>query len=150
MKHIFLLLCLVNLTTAYASSAFALETLNYDKKVSHSLSYQIDNFLKDKYDMSLSQYSIASIDLNNDGVDEHVIKQNLCHITKGKCNYLVIAEKKQEILVLFKIRAYNLAIGNANSNGVKDVLALTNETNDYNFDIYMWSPSLKMYILGTD
>lgn len=150
MKHIFLLLCLATITIAYAKPVFALETLIYDKKISTSLSYQIDIFLKEQFDTSLSQYSIASIDLNNDGVDENVIKQNRCVSSGGKCTYLIIAEKKHEIFILFKIRAYNLAVGDANSSGVKDVLALTDKTNDYNFDIYMWSPSRKMYILRTD
>ncbi len=149
-KNILILICLITASTTLSKHSFALEELNYGKKISYSLSYKIDTFLNGEYGNSISDYNISSIDLNNDGIDEQVLKQKQCHLSKGKCTYLVIAEKKQEILILFKIKAYNLAIGNIGSNGVKNVLALTNNVNDYNFDIYMWSPTRKMYILKAD
>ncbi|PCI56822.1 MAG: hypothetical protein COB36_00680 [Alphaproteobacteria bacterium] len=150
MKKTLVFLCLIYICTGYSKPAVAIEPLDYEKKISPSLRYQIDLFLKETYDTTLSQYKIAGIDLNNDGINEHILKQRRCNVVTKQCTHLILAEKKNEILLLSKIKAYNLMIGGTNSYGIKDVLAFTNEINDYNFDIYMWSPSRKMYILRAE
>ncbi len=150
MKKALICLCLIYICAGYSQPAAAIEPLDYEKKISPSLGYQIDSFLQKTYSTSLSQYKIAGIDLNNDGINEHILKQRRCNVLTKQCTYLIIAEKKNEILLLSKIKAYSVMIGGTNSHGIKDVLAFTSEINDYNFDIYMWSPSRKMYILRAE
>ncbi|PCI97172.1 MAG: hypothetical protein COB14_09385 [Alphaproteobacteria bacterium] len=150
MKRLLIVLCFTYLCTGYSKPAEALEPLDYNKKISPSLGHQIDSFLEKTYDTNLSQYDVAGVDLNNDGIDEHILKQLLCNIQTKQCTHLILAEKQEDILLLSKIKAYNLMIGGTSSHGIKDVLAFNNKINDYNFDIYMWSPSQKMYILRAE
>ena len=150
MRRTFAFLYIVLGCLIYFNPAHAIEPLEYEKKISTSLQYQIDLFLEKTYGTNLSQYEISGIDLNNDGINEHILKQRRCNTRTKWCTHLILAEKKDGILLLSKIKAYSLMIGGTNSHGIKDVLAFTNDTNDYNFDIYMWSPSQKMYILGAE
>ncbi len=128
----------------------AVEQLNYSEKVSTSLKSQINTLLAEIYNTDISLYEIANIDLNNDGIDEHILKRKTCGATQNQCIYSILAEKDDEIILLSKIRAKNLIIGETSSYGIKDILAFKNEINDYNFDIYMWSPSQKMYIINIE
>lgn len=148
MKRAWVFLFMTLICAGYISPAGAIEPLNYQKNISPTLEYEIDLFLKKEYRNDLSQYRISSIDLNNDGIDEHILKSRQCEMHKRQCTHLILAEKNDGILLLSKIRAYNLMIGGTSSHGVKDILAFTDDINDYNFNIYMWSPPRKMYILG--
>lgn len=128
----------------------AVEQLNYSDKISPSLEYQINSFLEKTYETDISLYYIADIDLNNDGIDEYILKRKSCESDKSYCIYSIIAEKDNNIILLSKIRAKSIMIGETYSYGIKDILAFKNEINDYNFDIYMWSPSQKMYIMNAE
>jgi len=150
MKKALIGVCLIYICAGYPQPAAAIEPLDYEKEISPSLGHQIDLFLQETYSTALSQYKVSGVDLNNDGIDEHILKQRRCNVLTKQCTHLILAEKKNEILLLSKIKAYNVMIGGTNSHGIKDVLAFTNEINDYNFDIYMWSPSRKMYILRAE
>ncbi len=147
-KYYFLALSLF-ISISFISRADAIEPINYNKNISISLKYQINNFLNNEYDMSISAYDIAGIDLNNDGIDEHILKQKKCYQDKKVCKYLIIAEKRNEIILLSKIKAKNIMIGETSSNGVKDILVFKNQINDYDFDIYIWSSEQKMYIINS-
>ena len=150
MKKPLLFLSLTCVCIGTSMPVAAVESLDYEKEASPSLGHQIDSFLEENYGTDLSQYNIASIDLNNDGIDEQILKQKRCDTRTKHCTHLIVAEKSNEILLLSKIKAFNLMIGGTVSHGIKDVLAFTSEINDYNFDIYMWSPSQKMYILRAE
>ena len=145
---VFTLLALI--IAIYPYSARAVEQLNFSDKISPSLKYQVNIFLEKTYKTDISLYNIAEIDLNNDGIDEHILKRKACNTKENQCIYSVIAEKGDEIILLAKIRARNIIAGETSSYGIKDILAFKNEINDYNFDIYMWSPSQKMYIINTE
>ncbi len=136
-------LCLLHPYTAQA-----VETLYYNNKIGPSLTYQINIFLKDTYDTDLSQYNTAGIDLNGDGIEEYILKPRKCTTEENKpCTHLIVAEQKDKILLLSKVKARNLMVGGTQSHGIKDILAFADKVNDYNFDIYIWSPSQKTYIL---
>ncbi len=136
----------------YPYNLWAVEQLNYktSQSISPSLKYQIDSFLKQIYETDISLYNIASTDLNSDGIDEHILKRKSCDTSQNQCIHSIIAEKDGEIVLLSKIRAKNIIIGETSSYGIKDLLIFKNEINDYNFDIYMWSPSQKMYIMNSE
>ncbi len=150
-RAVFALLTLVSMVliviASYPRSAKAVEQLTFGKKISPSLEYQVNIFLEKTYKTHVSLYDVAEIDLNNDGVDEYVLKQKTCKDRKKQCTYNVIAEKDDEIILLAKVMGYNIMIGKTSSYGVKDILVFKNKTNDYNFDIYVWSPAQNMYIM---
>ncbi len=131
-------------------SAGAVEQLDYSKQISPSLKYQIGLFLEQIYDTDIDIYNIAKVDLNSDGLDEHILKRKSCDDSKALCIHSIIAEKNGELILLSKIMARNIVLANTYSHGIKDILVFKNEINDYNFNIYVWSPSQKMYIMNDE
>ncbi len=141
------LLLLLFLCGFIPNLANAVEALNYNKELGITLEHQVNLFLNKNYNSNLSNYSIAAIDLNNDGLDEYVLREKRCIISKSQCYHLVIAENKNTIIELLKIKTQNIMIGETYSHGIKDLLVFKNQINDYDFDIYIWSPEQKMYII---
>ncbi len=126
--------------------AYAVEPLQLKEIKSPSLRLALNTFLKDS---SLpSDYLVAHTDLNKDGIDEHILKPKHCSDRSYNCQHIVIAEKEDHIVLLAKIRAREIMIATTYSYGIKDIMAFTNPVNEYNFDIYMWSPKEKTYILN--
>ncbi len=134
--------------TIQSGQSFALDALKYDNNLSTSLRFQIDRFLAEHYKSDSSAYDIASTDLNKDGIFEHILRRKSCDTQKDACTHIIIAEKKDRILLLSKISARNLMIDSKFSYGIKNILAFKSEINDYDFDIYMWSPEQKLYIIA--
>lgn len=128
-------------------SAHALEALKFQEDYSTSLKFQIDHFLKESQGTSASQYVMADVDLNNDGIDEHILRRKSCETPSTMCTYIIIAEKDDRILLLSKISAKNLMVDGKMTYGIKNLLAFNNDRNDYEYDIYMWSPKEKLYIM---
>ena len=134
---------------ALPNLANAVEGLNYSDEISTSLKPRINQFLKQTYETDLSSYNLAKADLNGDGLDEYILKRKQCNAKNNLCTHLIIAATEDEIMLLNNIRARNLMIGATSTHGISDLLAFKNDVNDYNFDIYIWSPTQKMYILKT-
>ena len=130
------------------SQSQAIEELKYNDSLGVSLIFQIDKFLQEQYKSNSKYYDIASIDLNNDGILEHILRRKTCDIQKNLCSHIIIAEKADRILLLSKIRAHKLMIDSKASYGIKNLLAFRNNKNEYNYDIYMWSPKENMYIMS--
>ena len=127
--------------------ALALESLNFQNDLGTISANKIDAFLSDRYQTEIASYNIATADLNNDGLDEYILKQLDCTQAQAFCNYIVLAEKNNEIIELSNIKAKNILISGTYTYGIKDILAFQNTINDYDFDIYMWSSKEKMYII---
>ena len=150
MGRILVVIAITVMCITASGNASAVEPLNYSDKTGPTLRVQLSSFLKNTYDTALSDYQIADIDLNNDGIDEYILKQRRCSIIDKSCTHLVIAEKQNEIFELSRIKAQNLMVGGTLSHGIKDLLAFNDEINDYKFDIYVWSPPQKMYIIKAE
>ncbi len=150
MRSLLITLLLAFSITALANVASAVEGLNYSDEISTSLKPRINEFLWQSYETDLSLYSIANSDLNNDGVNEYILKRKKCNVQDGLCTHLILAETKDSIVLLSNIRARNLMVGATSTYKINDLLAFKFEINDYNFDIYIWSPTQKMYILKTE
>ncbi len=133
-----------------SSNASAIEELKYDTNISFTSRFHINAYIASEYESDPDIYRIAPIDLNNDGNDEFILQRKNCYIEKKVCTHLIIAEKDSEILLLSKIRARTLVAAGTFSHRIKDILAFKNGVNDYDFEIYMWSPSEKTYILKAE
>ena len=126
---------------------FALEALKFEEDYSTTLKFQIDQFLKNETGTNASEYLIADVDLNGDGIDEHILKRKTCKTPVSTCTFIIIAEKEDRILLLSKISAKNLMVDGKVTYGIKNLLAFNSDRNDYKYDIYMWSPKEKLYIM---
>jgi len=145
------LLFIASISTAIRS-AHAVEELTYSpaSEASPSLRLQLNEYLKENFKSDSSEYTLTSTDLNGDNLLEYILKRNNCGQYTNACTHLVIAEKQDELTLLSKIVAHRLMIGDGQSYGIKNLLAFNNPINAYIFDIYMWSPHEKMYILKPD
>lgn len=137
------LLCIANPFPAYA-----LQALSYSDELPPSARLKISAFLKGINYGALSDFTFSSTDLNGDNINEYIIKEKQCG--QIQCLFLIIAEKKDDILLLSKIRAKHIMLGGTKSHGIFDILAFENELNDYDFDIYVWSPEEKKYMIKND
>ncbi|MGN7439108.1 MAG: hypothetical protein ACTHOO_10760 [Alcanivorax sp.] len=131
----------------FSHHAHAIEALKFRDEYSTTLKFQIDHFLQQEQRSDASQYVIATVDLNNDGVSEHILKRKSCNTPVSTCTFIIIAEKGDRILLLSKISAKNLMVDGKVTYGVKNLLAFNDDMNDYEYDIYMWSPKEKLYIM---
>lgn len=148
-KHIYFRLILLTLLSVFLlpRHAFALEALKFKEDYSTTLKFQIDQFLQDELGTSASHYVMADVDLNGDGIDEHILKRKSCKTSVSTCTFIIIAEKDDRILLLSKISAKNLMVDGKVTYGIKNLLAFNSDRNDYKYDIYMWSPKEKLYIM---
>jgi|GEM_PF-3068931 len=137
------------LLTIPTQPSHAIEELKYTPAnvTGPSFQLQLDNFLKENFNSNSSDYMIANTDLNGDNLLEHILKRNNCGQYTNICTHLVIAKTEDKVTLLSKINAHRLMVGDSEKYDIKNLLAFKNKTNAYNFDIYIWSPREKMYIL---
>ncbi len=143
-------LFLIVLSMATIKPCYAIEPLSYKDDISPSLKVTLGAYLKDQLKTDISLYTFAPTDLNSDGQDEYILKSKQCTEIENICKYLIFAEKKENILLLLQNDVKDIMLAGTSSHGVKDILVFQNEKNDFNFDIYMWSPREKKYILSKE
>lgn len=151
MKNIFLIgccffLCLLHIPFAQATSELTFKPAH--DSLGPSLDLSLGAFLKALSEKNTDEFLIAKTDLNEDSALEYILKSKECAVQKKECAYLILAQEKNDKLsLLLSVKAYHLMIGNEKTYGIKNILAFKNPANAYDFSIYMWSPSKKMYIL---
>lgn len=124
----------------FSLGAWAADTDN--KTLTGRQSALIESYAE-KTGKSLS-YKILKTDLNEDGIDEFIMRHG-CEKDGGMCAYSLLAESGGEIMELLTIRARNIALGNAYTSGVRNVIAYNNATNDYMRRVYVWEPAASRY-----
>ena len=146
-----ILLLLVTVNTAaillYPHTAFCIEKMYFNVNPTPSAKILLSSYIREKNGLTLPDYYIAKNDLNGDGIYEYILKQKKCYSNKGKCTFIILAESAGKAILLGKIRAYSLALGDDYSFGVQDILAFSDDNNDYVYDVFKWDPLSKRYIL---
>ena len=137
-----LICCVVQNNIALAMGNFV-----FGSKIGSTSKVLLNHYLSEEYETSIQDYDIASQDLNGDGIDEFILKPENCISKNNQCIFLILAETRQKIVVLGKIQAKILALGNDYSNGIQDILAFRDNNNDYNYEVYSWDSTSKKYIL---
>lgn len=84
----------------------------------------------------------ARIDLNGDDIDEYIIQ-----IPQKKLStFNIIAYVDDKVLKLGRIKAYRIMVSNDRENGVRDILAFSEDRNDFEYETYQWDATLSRYI----
>ena len=130
-----------------SQKAQALEILDFDKPIPPTAQLLISDFVTANLHMNMENYQAAEMDLNRDSLSEYILRQKKCYGDEKLCTFLILAESRGNIVLLGKFSARNLALGNSYSFGVQDILAFQSNNNDYGYDIFVWDPPTKMYIL---
>ncbi|MCK5285300.1 MAG: hypothetical protein KAJ86_06925 [Alphaproteobacteria bacterium] len=122
-------------------SALASERLVFNQTLSKRSQKLINNFVTYTPD-------IARIDVNEDGIDEFIVRPEDCMNLKSHCIYKILAESNNKIIELAEIQAKHLMIGNTTKHGIRNIFAFKNILNDFDYDVYIWEPKQSQYILS--
>ena len=122
--------------------ASAAENLDFDAHPSERNRALIDHFIKGD-----DPVAIAETDLNEDGIDEFILKDSTCN-PANFCNFTIVADGGDTLIELGKIKALNLMLGNGYSSGIRNILAFQNNINDFDHELYVWEPAQARYILS--
>lgn len=119
-------------------SANAIEKPIYRDSLATSAKTLILHYLSEN-NFSEKDYEFAEIDLNGDNYPEYLVKTSKCTENHGFCQYLVLAEKKENIISLLFLEAKDVTISDTKTNGIHDILAIQSKKNDYKYERYVWS-----------
>ena len=86
-------------------------------------------------------YDVAPADLNNDGIDEMIFRQQstACE-TRSNCIYLVAGVSRKQPILLATFKARKIGISEEKSYGVKKILVYDEKQNDFQYITYVWDP----------
>jgi hypothetical protein len=96
-----------------------------------------------RFQLPAEQLAIARPDLNEDGLNEYIIRTGCSNL----CTFVVLAERDNEIIELGEIQARTVALGNDYSGSVRNIIALQDNINDYKRTVYSWEPGTSQYMI---
>jgi hypothetical protein len=126
-----------------ATSAFASGVLSFNGPMNERERRLMDAYAADILKTPLSNLSIARADLNEDGLNEFLVRANCA----GLCTYKILAESDDKIVELGNIEAKEIRMGNAYFSGVRNIIAYKNTLNDYDRTVYVWEPQASRYMI---
>lgn len=134
--------------TGLSLEARAFEALTYGQRAPASAQLMLGDWLARETSLTLDDYETAMADLNRDGLGEYILKPRKCYGSDGLCEFLVLAGAGGQAVLLAKISAKKLALGDSYHAGVQDILAFRRNNNDYEYDIFVWDPPSMVYVLN--
>lgn len=91
---------------------------------------------------------IASVDLNEDGIREFIVRANDCDEgAQTLCDHVVIGQVSKGYIILGTLRGKKLLLGQDYTKGVRNLLLFSNPVNDFDYDIYVWGAKQAQYVL---
>lgn len=139
--------CLFLFKTAQAS-----QVISFQKNVPPLIEKGIQNFFLHTpspftdYSKNKIQLEFASLDLNEDGIQEIVLKEQNC---LNPCSYLILGQTFSNDFfaysILGEIKAHNLSLANTYTQGIRDIMALGNTYNDFASILYKWDSKASQY-----
>lgn len=128
--------------------AKASEKLDFSGNVGERSSHLIEKYTSEHIKTDAQPLKVARADLNQDGLDEYILKTSACESSSGSCTYAVLAEIKDTIIELGAFSARDVMLGNGYSSGIRNIVAFPNEINDFDYELYVWEPQQSRYILS--
>lgn len=103
---------------------------------------QIVSFVQKLAESPSVIYALAHTDLNNDAIDEYIVKpaQSSDCPDKPLCPYAVIAFQDRKPILLGQFDAHKMLISNKKTYGVRGIIVYNNHHNDYQSKTASWSP----------
>lgn len=145
---VFLLRPLILLLTIFALPAQAASPLLFRKNITDIRIRSVAGFLIEKGHLDgRAPYQVASVDLNNDGVNEFLFFQPTtgCE-ARADCSYLVagLSSAKAPVLIA-AIKARKIGIADEKVYGVHSLFVYNQQSNDFAYETFVWSPRLAGY-----
>lgn len=107
----------------------------------------IDNYYKTTNQTPPPDLAMGLVDLNEDGIYELILRSDCSTPSRGKCFYRIMAERHDTLIELGEFEAFDIKLGNAYADGVRNIIAYTDETNDFNRAVYIWEPGAARYMM---
>ena len=91
-------------------------------------------------------YSIASIDLNGDGVEEWIFRQGppSCR-ANADCRIVIGGISEGEAISLGQMRGGKIGVADEKLYGVRKLLVYNEKSNDFIFQTYVWTPDKQAF-----
>jgi len=130
-----------------AQPSHSLENIVFGSTLGASAQISASSFLKEDFQTTLSAYEAARVDLNDDGIDEIILRETNCRNNSAPCAHIVLAHTNDQIFKLSEFQAKYIMLAGTYSHGIRDILAFRDKKNDYNFDLYIWDSHKGQYKL---
>lgn len=125
----------------------AVEPLSFNAAPSGLARQRIDNFTRDSLKTDPAGMAIARADLNEDGLDEYILKAPDCD-AGGLCGFTVLANAADGIVEIGTFRARKIALGNSYSANVRNIVVYNDPQSDFAYQLCVWEPRQSRYILN--
>lgn len=123
------------------SPASAKEVLRFNNPQNHKENKAIEFISKNQQEAS-SVYEIAKIDLNDDLIDEYVIKpkgRDKC-TQANLCTYTLVALQDYSPIKIGEFNAHKLLILDKKTYGIRDIIVYNDSYNDFKNITARWNP----------
>ena len=87
---------------------------------------------------------IATSDLNNDFINEYIVKTTSCPPAAG-CLYRIIADNDTGYIVIAAFSGKNISISDKQTHGIRDILVYNQKLNDYAHTTLKWDMQNMQY-----
>lgn len=124
---------------ALISNTYAMEALRFQEAKTYKQK-QIISFVKEQD--SSKNLVLAPIDLNNDAIDEYVVRpKNLNSCPKAPfCSYKIIAFKQRTPILIGSFDAHKILITDKKTYGIRDIIVYNQRYNDFIQKTAIWDP----------
>lgn len=137
---------LLTLTTlCFAAPVMAAERLNFRDTVKDTREESVVALLTEKGTLKADMpFQIAAIDLNGDGVDEWIVRQETTPdcAPQANCTFAVAGLSEKKPVLLGRIAARKIAVTADKTYGINRLAVYNNAKDDFAFETYVWRPEL--------
>ncbi len=119
-------------------------TLRFKNETKDIRTIEVLDFLKGENLDPAAGYGVATADLNGDGVDEWIVREDkdpTCADTAA-CRFFVVALKNKAPHLLTKLYAGNIGLLDQKLYGVRSLAVYNKPQDDFSFARYHWKPEL--------
>ena len=142
-KHLPLITLSLLLISLVPTSAQAQEGMSF-KAAQNYKERKVTSFVQEQSQTSDVKYILSSADLNDDGVNEYIVKPKTCS-ANNFCNHTIIAYMNDKPIVLLSTIARSIIVKNTHHYGVKDITTYSSPMNDFQKSEYQWNPFSYVY-----
>lgn len=135
-KHITVVLVLV-LALVSPKGAFAFEALKFSSTTSSTNALRLGDALK--------THMVATADLNEDGIEEFILRQKDC-VDNSLCDYKVLARKKSDTTPLGAFKARKVLLGSHYTNGIRNFIVYADASSDFSYSVYAWDKDRSEFV----
>jgi hypothetical protein len=93
-------------------------------------------------------FQIAAFDLNGDGVDEWIFRQDResgCE-PNASCTYLILGLSEKKPIILGDISARKIELADQKTYGVRNLHVYNDRNDDFAYTSYVWTPENRAFL----